>query len=68
MVQHARLKVDINVQVYFRDPQSPWQRGINEKTNGLLASTSSSRALTSTRIALTHSRQLTQPSMADRIA
>ena len=36
MAQHARLKVDTGVQVYFRDPQSPWQRGSNENTNGLL--------------------------------
>lgn len=34
MAQHARLKVDAGVQVYFCDPQSPWQRGTNE--NGLL--------------------------------
>lgn len=36
MAQHARLKVDAGVQVYFCDPQSPWQRGTNENTNGLL--------------------------------
>ena len=36
MAQHARLKVDTGVQVYFCDPQSPWQRGSNENTNGLL--------------------------------
>lgn len=36
MVQHARLKLDAGVQVYFCDPQSPWQRGSNENTNGLL--------------------------------
>jgi len=36
MAQHARLKVDAGVEVYFCDPQSPWQRGTNENTNGLL--------------------------------
>jgi IS30 family transposase len=36
MAQHAKLKVDAGVQVYFCDPQSPWQRGTNENTNGLL--------------------------------
>ena len=36
MAQHARLKIDAGVQVYFCDPQSPCQRGTNENTNGLL--------------------------------
>lgn len=36
MAQHARLKLDTNIAVYFCDPQSPWQRGSNENTNGLL--------------------------------
>lgn len=36
MEQHARLKVEAGVKVYFCDPQSPWQRGTNENTNGLL--------------------------------
>jgi IS30 family transposase len=36
MADHARLKVDAGVQVYFCDPHSPWQRATNENTNGLL--------------------------------
>ena len=36
MAQHARLRVDTGLLVYFCDPHSPWQRGSNENTNGLL--------------------------------
>src|SRR3954469_11294269 len=36
MSQHAQLRIDTGVEVYFCDPHSPWQRGTNENTNGLL--------------------------------
>jgi len=36
MAEHVRFTVGTNVQVYFCDPRSPWQRGSNENTNGLL--------------------------------
>jgi transposase, IS30 family len=36
MAQHAQLRIDADLQVFFCDPHSPWQRGSNENTNGLL--------------------------------
>ncbi|EQD76121.1 transposase, ISlxx5, partial [mine drainage metagenome] len=36
MAQHVQLRIDTGLAIYFCDPQSPWQRGTNENTNGLL--------------------------------
>jgi transposase, IS30 family len=36
MAQHVRFRIDTGVDVFFCDPHSPWQRGSNENTNGLL--------------------------------
>ncbi len=36
MADHQRFSLDTDIKVYFCDPQSPWQRGSNENTNGLL--------------------------------
>src|SRR4051794_9066884 len=36
MAEHAQLRIDAGVLVYFCDPHSPWQRATNENTNGLL--------------------------------
>lgn len=35
MAEHVTLQVDSGLEIYFRDPQSPWQRGSNANTNGL---------------------------------
>jgi len=36
MAQHAQLRIESGLRVYFCDPHSPWQRATNENTNGLL--------------------------------
>lgn len=36
LAQHVQLRIDTGLEIYFCDPRSPWQRGSNENTNGLL--------------------------------
>jgi len=36
MAEHVRLRIDTGLAIYFCEPRSPWQRGTNKNTNGLL--------------------------------
>jgi IS30 family transposase len=36
MAQHVQIRIDTGLAIFFCDPRSPWQRGSNENTNGLL--------------------------------
>ena len=46
MAQHARLRVDTGLVIYFCDLHSSWQRGMNENTNGLADSSFGANTLT----------------------
>ena len=47
MSQHVQLRNDTGLKIYLCEPRSPWQRGTNENTNGLVSSVLSRRERTS---------------------
>ncbi len=65
LAQHAQLRINTAVAIYFCDPRSPWQRGTNENTNGCCASTFP-RAPISAGTPSTSWMRLRPPSTADR--
>ena len=67
MARHADLRVGHDLPVYFLDPQSPWQRGTHENTNGLLRQ-SFPKGTDLAAMATTNSTPWPQPSTAGRDA
>ena len=60
MAQHAQLRIDTGLDIYFCDPQSPWQRGTNENTNGSFANTSPKAPTSPDTLATTSTPSLTR--------
>ena len=60
MAQHAQLRIQAGLPVYFCDPRSPWQRGTNENTNGCCANTSRAALISPATAPRTSPRLLTR--------